>query len=153
MVDGNMKWVVYFIKYWVPVFILFGIIYWMSGGDFTDGRTSEFFFPKIKSVFPGLSPESVTLIHEAIRAFAHVIEFFVLGLFLSLAVYRSPLKIAGFKKTFLIIILLFIFTLADELRQTLVALRTASLEDVVLDMAGGVLGLIIVQRSKFNVQG
>lgn len=142
-----MKRFVYFVKYWIPIIVLFGIMFWMSGGNFTSGRTSEFFFPKIKSMFPGLSPEGVTFVHELIRKIAHVVEFFLLGLLLSFAVYRSPLKIADFKKAVLIIILLVIFTLADELRQSLVALRTASIVDVVLDMAGGVMGMGVVRQA------
>lgn len=141
-----MKWGSYFIKYWIPVIVLLGVIFWMSGGDFTDGRTSEFFFPKIKAMFPGLSPEEVTFIHEVIRKFAHIVEYFLLGLLLSLAVHRSSLKISGIKKIVLIIVLLILFALGDELRQSLVALRRASLVDVGLDMVGGFIGLLVAAR-------
>ena len=149
----DKKWLVYFIKYWLPVFVLLGGIFWMSGGDFTSGRTSEFFFPKIKSVFPGLSPEGVTFAHKLIRAFAHVFEFFVLGLFLTLAVLRVPLRLSNFKKSVLIIVLLCLFALGDEVRQLLVALRTASLADVGLDMVGGLLGMLVVLAFKVKNGG
>lgn len=142
-----------FIKYWLPVVILCGLILWFSGGHFTDGRTSEFFFPKIKALFPRLSPEGVTSIHEVIRAVAHVTEFFFLGLFLTFAVFRSPLSLSRVKKIVLIMVLLFVFALGDEFRQTMVALRKASFVDVGLDLLGGIMALIIVQRSKFYVQG
>jgi len=144
----NMKRGSYFIKYWVPVFVLLGVIFWMSGGNFTDGKTSEFFFPKIRSVFPGLSPEGVTLVHELIRAFAHIFEFFVLGLLLSLAIHRLHLRISGFKKGVLIFVLLCLFALGDEVRQSLVALRHASPVDVGLDLVGGVMGMIGGRRSE-----
>lgn len=150
-IKQNRQRVVYFVKYWLPIFVLLGVIFWMSGGNFTDGKTSEFFFPKIKFVFPGLSPDGISSAHELIRKFAHVVEYFLLGLLLSFAVYRSPLKISGFKKGVLIIILLVIFTFADEFRQSLVATRKASLGDIVLDIMGGLLALMIVQRSKFKV--
>ncbi len=143
----------YVVKYWVPVVVLLGVIFWLSGGAFTDGRTSEFFFPKIKALFPGLSEEGVIFVHEAIRALAHVVEFFLLGLFLSFAVFRSPLRLSRVEKIVLIIVLLFVFALGDEFRQTMVALRQASVVDVGLDLLGGMMGLIIVQCSKFYVQG
>jgi VanZ family protein len=141
----NMKWGSYFIKYWTPVLVLLGVIFWLSGANFTDGKTSEFFFPKIKSVFPGLSPDGVTFVHELIRAFAHIFEFFVLGLLLSLAINRLDLRISGFKKGVLIFVLLCLFAVGDEVRQSLVALRQASLVDVGLDLVGGLLALILVQ--------
>ena len=156
MVDSEIKdrkWLVYFVKYWLPLIILLGIIYWLSGGDFTDGRTSEFFFPKIKFLFPGLSPEEVTFVHEVIRALAHIVEFFFLGLLLSLAINYLPLRISSFKKGILIIVLLFVFAFGDELRQSLVALRKASLVDVGLDLFGGMLAMIIVLSYKFQVKG
>ncbi len=122
---------------------MFGVILWMSGGDFTDGRTSEFFFPKIKSLFPGLSPDEVTFVHEIIRKCAHIVEYFFLGLLLSFAVFRSPLRLSRTKKIVLIIALLFVFALGDEFRQSLVALRTASVVDVVFDLIGGFFSLIV----------
>lgn len=139
----NKKLCLYFVKYWLPVVILLGVIFWLSGGNFTDGRTSEFFFPKIKSIFPGLSEEEVTFVHELIRKFAHIAEYFLLGLLLSLAIYQSPLRVSSFKKTVLIIALLVFFALGDEFRQSLVALRKASFVDVGLDMVGGMLGMIV----------
>jgi VanZ family protein len=146
----NRQWFVYFVKYWVPVIVLLGVIFWMSGGDFTDGRTSEFFFPKIKSLFPGLSPGGVTFVHELIRAFAHVVEYFLLGLLLTLAINRLHLRISSFKKGVLIIVLLCLFALGDEVRQSLVALRKASLVDVGFDLFGGMMGMIIVLGSKLK---
>lgn len=142
-----MKWFGYFVKYWVPVIILAGVIFWLSGANFTDGKTSEFFFPKIKSLFPGLSPESVTFVHELIRSLAHVVEYFLLGLFLTFAVRRLPLQISSLKKNVLIVVLLVIFVLGDEVRQSLVTLRSASLVDVGLDLVGGVLGMGIVRQA------
>ncbi len=141
----NMKWGSYFIKYWIPVLVLLGVIFWLSGANFTDGKTSEFFFPKIKSVFPGLSPDGIAFVHELIRAFAHIFEFFVFGLLLSLAINRLHLPISGFKRGVLIFVLLCLFALGDEVRQFLVALRQASLVDVGLDLVGGLLALILVQ--------
>ncbi|HNY51325.1 MAG TPA: VanZ family protein [Smithella sp.] len=145
-----MKRFVYFVKYWVPVFVLLGIIFWLSGANFTDGKTSEFFFPKIKSVFPALSPAGVTFVHELIRAFAHVAEYFLLGLFLALAIRRLPLQLSDLKKIVLMIVLLCLFAVGDEVRQSLVALRRASIVDVGLDLVGGVMALMIVQRSRLK---
>ena len=148
-----MKLYIYVIKYWLPVIILLSVIFWLSGGNFTDGHTSEFFFPIIKSLFPQLSPEDVIFVHELIRKFAHITEYFLLGLLLSLAVFRSPLRMPDSQKTILVIILIFLASVSDEIRQSFVALRKASLVDVGLDMIGGLMAVTIVLRSKFNVQG
>jgi VanZ family protein len=142
-----MKLYIYVIKYWLPVVILLGVIFWLSGGNFTAGRTSEFFFPIIKSLFPQLSPEDVTFVHELIRKFAHIVEYFFLGLLLSIAVFRSPLRMPDSKKIILVIILIFLASVADEIRQSFVALRKASLVDVGLDMIGGLMAVIIVKKT------
>ncbi len=144
MVKNSRQWLVYFVKYWLPVIILLSVIFWLSGSSFTDGRTSEFFFPIIKSLFPRLSPEEVTFVHELIRAFAHIVEYFLLGLLLSFAIIRLPLRISSFKKGVLIVVLLSLFAVGDEVHQSFVPLRKASLVDVGLDLFGEMLAIIIV---------
>jgi VanZ family protein len=140
----NRKSYIYFIKYWIPVIIFLGIIFWMSGARFTFGHTSEFIFPILYSLFPGLSPEDASVILGWIRAFAHIIEYFLLGFLLSRAFPGNYFKISGFKKCIIIIILLTFFALGDELHQSFVPSRNASPLDVGFDLIGGFLSQIII---------
>lgn len=141
--NRKMNGCVYLVKYFLPVVILLIFIFWMSGEYFTCGRTATFFVPIITFLFPSLSLPGIGLVNELIRASAHVLEFFLLGLLLSFAVFRIPLSLSRFKKIVLIMALLFAFALGDEFRQSMVALREASIMDVGLDMAGGLVGLLV----------
>jgi len=133
-----------FIKYWIPVIILLGIIFWLSSGIFTSGYTSRFFFPIIHSLFPRLSGEGVSLIHELIRALAHIAEYFFMGLLLSRAFYSKSGQIWNLKWSVLIIILLALLALSDEFFQSFFPLRKSSLADVGLDLIGVILSQIAV---------
>ncbi len=136
-----------FIKYWIPVIILLGIIFWMSSGIFTSGYTSRFFFPIIHSLFPRLSPQNVSLIHELIRAFAHIAEYFFMGLLLSRAFYRNAGQLWNLRWSVLIILLLTLLALSDEFYQSFFPLRKSSLVDVGLD----VIGVLLSQKLIINI--
>lgn len=140
----NMKLYRDFIKYWIPVIILLGIIFCLSGGIFTSGYTASFFVPTIHSLFPRLSLQNVSLIHELIRALAHIAEYFFMGILLSRAFYRNSWQIWNLKWSVLIIILLALLALSDEFYQSFFPLRKSSLADVGLDLIGVFLSQIAI---------
>lgn len=134
----------YLIKYWIPVIFMMGIIFFLSSGIFTSGYTSRFFFPTIHSLFPRLSWQGVSLIHELIRALAHIAEYFFIGLLLSHAFYRNSGQIWNLKRSVKIIILLTLLALSDEFFQSFFPLRKSSLADVGLDLIGVILSQVAV---------
>jgi VanZ family protein len=138
-----------FIKYWIPVIVLLGIIFWLSSGTFTSGYTSRFFFPIIHSLIPRLLPRYVSLIHESIRALAHVTEYFFMGILLSRAFYRNSRQIWNLRWSAFIIVLLALLATSDEFYQSFFPSRKASLVGVGLDLIGGFLSQIaMILRGK-----
>jgi VanZ family protein len=133
-----------FSKYWLPVILWMGIIFGMSTGTFSSEHTSRFIVPVLHFLFPWLSPQDVDLIHELIRKAGHVSEYFILGLLLFCA-FRSD-SVQGWlpRWTIYTVIGVMIYAVCDEFHQSFVDSRGASLADVVIDSAGGVLSQIVV---------
>lgn len=144
----NTKLYSVFVKYWLPVIILPGIIYWLSSATFTFGHTSEFIFPVLYSLFPRLSTQSANLILALIRAFAHIVEYFFLGLLLSRFFYPNFSRIWNLRWSVLIILLVGLLALGDEIHQSFVPMRRASSLDVILDVTGGFLSQVAMMLRK-----
>jgi VanZ family protein len=133
-----------FLKYWLPVILWMGVIFWMSTGTFSSEHTSRFIVPLLNFLFPWLSPQNVDLIHELIRKAVHVAEYFILGLLLFRA-FRGDSS-QGWRTRWAIytVIGVILYALSDEFHQSFTAARGASLVDVGIDSAGGILSQIIV---------
>ena len=91
-----------------------------------------------------MSPNAIWTILVITRKCAHVIEYTVLALLLWRALRSVPVLYA---KTFMIFgaVLLgcALFAASDEFHQTFVKSRTPSVRDVLLDVGGALLGLLI----------
>lgn len=79
-----------------------------------------------------------------IRKFAHVVEYFILGLLLFRAYRTNSSQIWSAKWTIGAIIAVALCAIGDELHQSFVPSRTASIVDVGIDTAGGILSQIAV---------
>ena len=133
-----------FIQYWLPVILWMGVIFGMSTGMFSSDHTSRFIVPVLQFFFPWLPPHDVDLIHGLIRRAGHVTEYFILGLLLFRA-FRSDSPQAWLPRwTLYTIIAVVLYAMSDEFHQSFVVTRTASLVDVSIDTAGGVLSQIAV---------
>ncbi len=129
----------YFIKNWSPVILWMGVIFWMSTGVFSSENTSHIIIPLLDYFFPLICPQTEDLIHGFIRKTGHVTEYFILGLFFFRAFRGESLQTWRLRWTIYAIIGVALYALSDEFHQAFVATRTASIVDVGLDSAGGVL--------------
>ncbi len=127
---------------WVLVLIWAGII-WQFGSDaYSLDRTSRFLQPLIDWVLAGVEVATRLRIHAWIRKSAHFIEYAILALL----AFRAALLSAERHRvgTAFWVALFFVATVAaaDEFRQSLSAARTGSPYDVLIDVAGGLIGLL-----------
>ena len=129
----------YFINYWLPVIIWMGVIFGMSTGMFSADHTSRFIVPLLNFLFPQLSPHDVDLIHGLIRRAGHVTEYFILGVLLFRAFRSDSPNPWRPRWTLYAIIAVVVYAMSDEFHQSFVGTRSASLIDVSIDSAGGVL--------------
>jgi VanZ family protein len=134
----------YFIKYWLPVIIWMGVIFWMSTGMFSSENTSQIIVPVLNFLYPDLVPHHVDMIHGLVRKTGHVIEYFLFGILFFLAFRSNSLQKWCPRWTIYSIIGVVCYAVSDEFHQIFVFSRTASLVDVGIDSAGGILSQIAI---------
>jgi VanZ family protein len=116
-----------------------GIIFWMSTGMFSAEQTSRFIGPILNLLFPGLTPHQVDVIHVLLRKAGHVVEYFLLGVFFFRAFRSNSLRKWHLRWAIYTVIGVVVYAASDEFHQSFVSSRTASLVDVGIDSAGGIL--------------
>lgn len=106
-------------------------------------ETSRFIRPVLHFLFPNSPAETIDLIHGYIRKFAHLFEYGVLAVLTARALAESSVE--ALKKyaypTALLLVLLVAST--DEIRQSYEPARTSSPYDVLIDLTGGAVALLL----------
>ncbi len=129
-----------FIKYWLPIILFACFIFWMSTETFSSDHTYSVARAIMNFLAPGLSGEQVGLIHGFGRKLAHVVEYLILG-FLLFRAFRGRSRIWwNWRWFFLTSIVVLLWGASDEFHQSFISTRTASIRDVGVDAAGGILG-------------
>ena len=137
-----------FLKYWLPVFIWLGVIFAGSTDIFSTEQTSRYLVPFLRWLDPQISISTIATIHFALRKLGHLTEYAVLAVLLWRAL-RSARNLRSKMSTLFagVWVACAIFAASDELHQSFVASRTASLNDVMIDVSGAVAGLVICVMS------
>ena len=147
-----------FLKYWLPLLIWLGIIFVDSTDLMSAEHTSRFIVPILLWLKPGMAPETLRSIHFAIRKCAHLTEYAILALFFWRAMRSCPILRGKMSMLFGVALLSCgVVAASDEFHQSFVKSRNPSARDVLLDIAGGLLGLLIgvsfVHRRPKTTQG
>ena len=121
-----------------------GVIFWMSTGIFSSEQTSQIIVPVLNFLYPGLAPHQVDMIHGLLRRAGHLTEYFLLGILLFHAFRRNSLQQWRLRWAIYVIIGVVFYAASDEFHQSFVSSRTASLIDVGIDSAGGILSQIAI---------
>lgn len=133
-----------FLKYWLPLLIWVSVIFVGSTSGLSAEHTSRYAVPFLIWLKPGMSPTTIWTIIVIARKCAHVSEYAVLALLLWRALRSVP---ALLTKTLMVygavLVGCSLFAASDEFHQTFVKSRTPSVRDVLLDVAGTLLGLLI----------
>ena len=133
-----------FLKYWLPLLIWGSVIFVGSTNLMSAEHTSRFVVPFLLWLKPGMSPQRIWVILVVLRKCAHVVEYAVLALLLWRAVRNTPVLGARMLVVFGGVMLgCALFAASDEFHQTFVKSRTPSVRDVLLDIAGATLGLLV----------
>ncbi len=139
MVSGSKFW-----KFWLPVIIWICLIFWMSTGTFASDNTASFVKPILLSLVPEISSQQLDLVHAVIRKAGHLTEYFILSLLLFRA-FRggavTPWKLNWSLSASIIAVL---WAACDEFHQSFVPTRTASIGDVGIDGAGGIIAQCLI---------
>ena len=130
-------------------------IYLASTGGFSADNTSRILRPLLLWLFPQISEERIAVLHFLIRKAAHFTEYAVLGFLAARAFVGSSHR--ALRENWLIAsaILVVTYALLDEFHQSFVRVRTASIFDSLIDIAGGLFALICLayfRRSRLQRQ-
>ena len=134
----------FFLKYWLPLLIWLGVIFVGSTSVMSAEHTSRYIVPFLLWLKPGMSPKAIWIILVVARKCAHVSEYAVLALLLWRALRNVPaLRTKTLMVCAAVLVGCSVVAASDEFHQTFVKSRTPSVRDVLLDVVGALLGLLI----------
>ena len=149
-------WMKSFLKYWLPVLGWLVVTFIGSTNVMSVEQTSPFIVPFLLWLKPGMTQQNIWEIIVFMRHCAHLSEYAILA-FLTWRALRWGISASMRMSTLCGVVLLgcALFAATDEFHQTFVKSRTPSVRDVLLDVAGASLGLLIAaifakQRPKYS---
>lgn len=129
------------LKYWLPVLLWMIFIFIGSTDLMSAEQTSRFIGPFLRWFAPDITDATVTSIQLLVRKCAHVMEYAILSALLLRALRQHLLAARS-----IAFVLAALYAVLDEFHQSFVPSRTGSPWDVVTDIAGAILGLMIYVR-------
>jgi VanZ family protein len=134
----------FLLKYWLPLLIWIGVIFFDSTDLMSAQHTSRFIVPVLHWLSPNISPKAAESIHFIVRKYAHVAEYAILALLL----FRAAVWMTNFRWSVPILCLLvwtvcLFVAITDEFHQTFVPSRGPSIRDIIIDSSGAIIGLLI----------
>jgi len=133
-----------FVRYWMPAIVWMMLIFAGSSDVLSDTNTSRFIVPFLHWLYPQISNEAVNIINIGIRKFGHVSEYLILAILL----WRAFQQGANWKARLSILFVATLlgcaaFAAGDEFHQSFVPTRTPSPLDVLIDICGALVGVVI----------
>jgi VanZ family protein len=133
-----------FVRYWLPLLIWMGVIFSASADKQSTEHTSRFLEPFLRWLNPNISAEAIDSVRWIVRKAAHLTEFGLMA-WLAWRALRKPKRKESrswsWKTATAALGIVILYAAIDELHQSFVPNRTASVRDVCIDTAGGLLGL------------
>ncbi|MBO0800523.1 MAG: VanZ family protein [Blastocatellia bacterium] len=130
--------------YWLPPILWMSAMFFFSTDIFSAEETGSVLRSLIHSLLPFLGEEGFQSLHFLIRKSAHFTEYGILSLLLYRAFRnRSALGWQRRWASYSLLIVV-ISALADEYHQSFTRLRTPSIDDSLLDIAGGFTALFLL---------
>ena len=135
---------------YLPVIVWIAVVLFLSTSQGSMSRTSLFIRPLLEFLFPSADETTLQIYHGYIRKMAHVTEYAILAV-LACSAFRSSTK-HWLASRWWLAALITVLTVAsiDEFNQSFNQLRTGQPLDVLLDLAGGTLGLLAYSVFLYN---
>ena len=132
------------LKYWLPVGVMLGVMYYFSTDIFSGENTRSVVDAIVHLVAPDATGRTLTRLHFYTRKTAHFVEYAVLALLLFRAFRaggppRWRLRWAAYSMAVVLS-----WALLDELHQSFTRHRGASLYDSLIDSCGGLFAMVVV---------
>jgi VanZ family protein len=131
-----------FVSKWMPVIAWMILIFAGSTDVLSAEQTSRFLVPFLHWLDPQMSWATIREIHFAVRKLGHLTEYAVLAMLLWRGL-RGTLSVALLKVGLIAAVVAAVFAALDEFHQSFVPSRTSSANDVMIDICGAIVGLIV----------
>jgi VanZ family protein len=134
-----------FLKYWLPVLIWMTVIFGASADSHSYQHSSSIIMPILRWFFPQMPDSERDAIHHLLRKCCHLAEYAVLGLLVFRALNHSQNALPpwSWPRVLGTLLIIFLYASSDEFHQSFVPTRTSRFSDVLIDTAGGCVGLLI----------
>jgi VanZ family protein len=132
------------IKKWMPVLLWGGMIFYFSTDTFSSANTSPLLRELIARLVPGITTQQIDAVDLGVRKFGHLAEYFVLSVLLLRAFDAGQRINWNWRSGFWTLALVLVCAVTDELHQAFVPSRTAAVADVLIDLFGGVCGVLLM---------
>ena len=134
-----------FLRYWLPVLVWMAVIFAASSDRMSFEHSSRIIGPLVHRLFPHLSDVAYHGVVVCVRKYVHLAGYAVLALLLWRA-WRKPAEPGRapwrWSDAGLVLALVVLYAATDEIHQTFVPSRVASVRDVLLDATGAALALL-----------
>ncbi len=125
---------------WMIVIFIFSA----QSGDDSTSLSRNFITNFVIKIIPiELDGQEMEILDFVIRKLAHFTEYAILGVFVTLTLMTSNIKISKFRLHIASIICC-LYAVSDEFHQMFTDGRTPALRDVIIDTAGGFFGGLII---------
>jgi VanZ family protein len=131
------------LRAWWPALIWAALMFLASTDAFSSQNTGRILAPLLRWLYSGITQEQLDVVNFVLRKGAHLAEYFVLYLL----VYRGLSGARARWRLSWALGALFIsmaYSVLDEIHQSFVASRIASLWDALLDTTGALAALLLI---------
>jgi VanZ family protein len=128
---------------WMPLFGWMLLIFVGSTDVLSAEQTSRFVGPFLLWLDPQESVATITTIHFALRKLGHLAEYAILATLLWCALRGTLIAFRSFVIAGFVLSASMVFAASDEFHQAFVPSRTASPNDVMIDICGAAIALAL----------
>ena len=132
-----------FLKYWLPVALWMGVIFFMSTNAGSAQNTSRILEPLLRWFVPDISQHAIEWAHFIVRKGGHLSEYGILAMLVWRALMQGETGGAA-KRAGWALLISAAYAASDEFHQSFVSTRTASARDVMIDSCGALIALALI---------
>ena len=126
-----------------PLLVWAALIFIGSSSALSGSNTAVVLRPVVW-LFPHASEATLALIHFLIRKAGHLSEYAILALFAARAFRTSTREFLRTRWFWVSLLIVIAYSLSDEIHQSFVPSRTASIYDSMIDSVGGLTALVLL---------
>ena len=130
--------------YWLPPLLWMVMIFVFSTDIFAAQQTTKLLWPVVNDVAPHMPYPQYRRLHRHTRKTAHLLEYAILAGLLLRAFRAGAVGTWHWRWVTLSFMLVALYAGLDEYHQTYTRYRTGAVSDSMLDMAGGLLALVLL---------